>query len=562
MKRLLLTATLTAAVLMVLQPAAWAKKATGGGKPTIIEGDRKPFGNPNAPQGGTINFNLDSEPPTIHPITYTDGYAREVLGYTCEGLLAQNPETNEYIPGIAEKTEISADGTQFTFHLRKGAKWHDGQPVTAEDVKFSFDMIFEPKYEAAHMRPYFESIEKAEVVDPLTVRFTAKEKYFGNLMTLAGLWLLPKHIYGDVDKSKKMNKTVVCSGPYKLEKFDQGQSITVVRNKEWWGNNVSHFKGEYNFERVRFRFISAEDIALELLKKGELDFYEFRPEAFEKKAVGPEWGKVVFKEKVSNLKPKLYSYMGWNLRHSLFQDVNTRRALAHAFNRPEIINKYHYNLAKASTGPWNLESEYADPTIKPIAFDPKKAVELLKKAGWEDSDKNGVLDKVIDGKKTEFRFALNYALKDNEKFWIMYQSDLKKIGIDMQLQLLEWNAFLKKIDGPDWDALTMSWGGGEVDLDPKQIWHSTSTVKGGSNRIQYKNPEVDKLIEQGRVELDKKKRLAIYRKVYSLIAADAPALFLWDRAYLMYARSARIKMPKPTFKYVIGYTYWWMEPGK
>jgi microcin C transport system substrate-binding protein len=532
------------------------------GKALVIEGDPKPFGNPNAPQGGTVTFNLDAEPSTLHPITASDLYARNVQNWVCEGLLDKNPNTDEWVPGLAERAEVSADGKQYTFRVRKGALWQDGQPITAEDVKFSFDMIFEPKYEAAHMRPYYESIEKAEIVDPQTVRFTAKEKYFGNLSTLAGLTVLPRHIYGDVDKSKKMNKTLLCSGPYKLEKFDQGQSITLVRNKQWWGNQVSSKKGEYNFERIRFRFIGSEDIVIEMLKKGELDFADLRAEAFMKKAVGPEWDKTIFKKKVENHIPKPYSYLGFNARKPMFQDVKVRHALSLLFNRQEIITKFLYNLSKPGTGPWYQQSEYADPAQKPTPFDPKKAVELLKEAGWTDADKTGILSKTLDGKKVEFRFTLFFGNPDTEKYWIMYQSDLKKFGIDLRLQKLEWNALLKAIDGGEFDSIAMGWAGGAVDLDPKQIWHSTSAVKGGSNHLFYKNADVDKLIDEGRVELDKKKRIGVFRKVYAQIAKDMPEIFLFDRAYDLYAVSARLKMSKPTFEYSLGQTYWWIEANK
>lgn len=540
-------------------------EAAAQGKEIVIQGDLKPFGNPNAPQGGTFNYNLGAEPTTLHPITSTDMYATFVKGYVLDQLLTINPDTYEWAPGLAEKTVISADGMQYTFTIRKDAKFHDGKPITAEDVKFSFDMIFEPKFEAAHLRPYYENIEKAEIVDSLTVRFTAKEKYFGNLDQLATLWIIPKHIYGDLNVGKKMNKTMMGSGPYKLEKYDQGQSITLVRNKDWWGNKVEHFKGMYNVERTRLRFVKEEDVALEMLKKGDIDFidqYNMTAEMYEKKAVGPEWGKTAVKKKVENLEPKPFGYIGWNQKRDLFKDRDVRLALYTMLNREEINKKYLYGMSLLATGPWNQKSDYADPSVKPVQFDPKKAVEIFKKAGWTDSDKNGVLDKTTDGKKSEFRFTLYYANKDTEKYWVMYQNDLKKIGVDMQLQLLEWNAMLKNVHEMNFDACAMSWAGGHVDLDPKQIWHSSSAVKGGSNYISYSNPEVDKLIDQGRTELDKKKRIKLFQKVYALVAADYPYAFLFNRKFVLYAHTARMRMAKPTFKYTIGTDFWWIDPKK
>lgn len=227
----------------------------------------KTHGNPNAPQQGSFTINLGGEPTTLNPITGTDVYNQNVQNYVMDALMDRDAETYEWTPALAEKVEKSADGKTFTFTIRKGAKFHDGKPVTVEDVKFSFDVIFDPKYNAAHLRPYYENIEKAEIVDPQTIRFTTKSKYFGNFDVVAGLGVLPKHFYGDADAGKKKNKTILGSGPYKLEKYDQGQSILLVKNKDWWGTAAPEMKGRYNFERIRMRFDKDENISIEKLKK-------------------------------------------------------------------------------------------------------------------------------------------------------------------------------------------------------------------------------------------------------------------------------------------------------
>ena len=263
-------------------------------------------GNPSAPQGGMFTINLRMEPATLNPITGTDLSTRAVKNYVLDRLLVLDPETREIIPNLAEKYDVSPDGKVFTFFLRKEAKFQDGTPVTAEDVKFSFDAVFDPKYNAAHARPYFEGIDHAEIVDPTTIKFITKEKYFGNLTLFAeDLYVVPKSVYGDPEAGKKKNKIIVGSGPYKLEKYDQGQSITLVRNKDWWGNKVDFLKGKYNFEHIRLRFVKDANIVIEMLKKGEIDFALLRPEEYATaKTEGPEWGKSVIKEKVENLETK------------------------------------------------------------------------------------------------------------------------------------------------------------------------------------------------------------------------------------------------------------------
>ncbi len=538
--------------------AAGKAKATAAAQTPAAPASYKPVGNPSAPQGGTFNVSISLEPESLNPITSTDGYSREVQSYILDTLLERNPDTYEWMPALAEKWEVSKDGKQFTFTLRKGATFHDGKPITVEDVKFSFDVIFDPTYNAIPLRSYFENIAEPEILGPDTIRFTAKSLYYDNFATVAELMrILPKHVYGNAAEGKKLNKTVSGSGPYKIEKYDKGQSIVLVKNKDWWGAKLDHMRGRWNFERIRFRFIKDSNIAIEALKKGDTDFHDLTTEEFAKKTSGPEWGKSVMKVQTQNIAPRNYGYIGWNLRKDLFKNRDVRLALYQLLNREEMNQKFRYGLSVPATGPICVQSDLADPSVKPVKYDPKSAIDLLKKAGWTDSDKDGNLHRVVAGKKENFSFTLYYANKDTEKYWVLYQADLKKVGIEMKLQLLEWNALLKDIDESNFDAIAMSWGNGSVDYDLKQIWHSDSANKGGSNFIGYKNPEVDKLIDQARAEMDRTKRIPIARAAYKKIAEDYPYAFLFNDKFVMYAHSAKVAMLKPTYKYGVGNDYWW-----
>lgn len=506
----------------------------------------------------TFLYNIGNEPTTLNPITGTDAYNQAVQNFTMDSLMNRNLDTYEWEPALAEKAETSKDGKEFTFTVREGAKWSDGQPVTVEDVKFSFDVIFDTTYNAAHMRPYFENIAKAEVTGPRTIKFTTKSKYFGNFSVLASMAILPKHVYGDAEKGKAINKSITGSGPYMIDTYDKGVSIILKKNPNWWGWTVPEYKGRYNFEKIRLRFDKDENLALERLKKSELDFDTLTPEAFTKKTAGEPWGTTVLKKQVENSAPKPYGYIGWNFKKELFKDKKVRRALAMLMNRDEMNQKFRFGMSLPATGPWYQQSEYADPTVKAIAFDPKAAGELLKEAGWVDSNKDGTLDK--GGKP--FEFNLFYSNKDTEKYWVLYQEDLKKVGIKMNLQLLDWNALLKNMDESKFDAVALGWGGGAVDNDPKQIWHSSSIGKGGSNFISYSNKEVDKLIDKAREELDKQKRIPLYREIYRKIADDAPYAFMFNDKYILYAVNKRIQQPKDTFKFAIGTEYFAMKAAE
>lgn len=515
------------------------------------------LGKADAPAGGTFYKTLNSEPEKLNPITSTDHYASIVQSFVVDRLMALDPETYEFVPALAESFKADKSGKWYTFTIREGVKWSDGKPLTIEDVKFSFDVIRNPKYETAHQRPYFENVKEAIVVDKKTIKFLIKKKYFNNFAVLAGLQVVPKHVYGD--PSKKKGKILIGSGPYKIGKYKKGKSLTLVRNSDWWGYKVPYFAGAYKPQKVFYRFVKEENVQMEMLKKGKIDLLSMSADQYKKKAVGPKWGKKVFKKQVENSMPKGYGFVAWNFKNDLFKDRKVRIALAHLMNREMMNKKFRHGMSMLATGPWYQQSPYANKKTKPFGFDMKKAGQLLKQAGWADSDKDGVLDKMINGKKKKFSFNLMFSNKDAEKYFTMYREDLKKAGIDMQLKRIEWNSFVKALNDRKFDAVALAWSAGSIDNDPKQIWHSESARKGGSNFNSYKNAAVDKLIDKGRQELDRNKRIKIYNKIYEKIAADAPYAFMFNEKYVLYGHTKKMKYVKDTMKYDVGSNFWWIE---
>lgn len=517
--------------------------------------------NVNAPQGGVFNYNFDLEPESLHPIMGSDAYNQYFNNYVHDSMCTRDINTYEFVPALAEKWEISKEGLSFTFTLRKDAYFHNGDNVTADDVKFSLDAIREPKHQALNIIPYYETFTKVDVLDKYKIKFTAKEKYFKNLESICTLTVLPKSVYGNIDKSVKMQKEAIGAGPYQLAKYDKGQMITVKKFDKWYGKNVPHFKGYFNFDQINFRFTKDDNILVEKLKKGDLDYAGFNLTDTYLKATGKPF-KAEFKtdkflaRAVENDMPKPYGYIGFNFKDPILADKNVRLAIAHLVHREEMNKKFFENLNRLANGPVSVNSNQAA-DVKPIEFNPAKAKELLTKAGWTDSDKNGVLDKVINGKKTELRLSFIYANKNSEKQWTIVKEDCKKAGIDIDLKFSEWNSFLKTIEDKKMQLWAMSWGGGSVEMDPKQIWHSSSASKGGSNMGSYSNPEVDKLIDQGRTELDSAKRTKIFKKAYTLIAQDVPYVFLFNKKYEFYAMSNKVAQPGETFKYDFGMSSWW-----
>lgn len=512
--------------------------------------------NANAPKGGVMNYNLESQPESLHPIMAGDTYSSYVHAYVMDTLCGTDPNTYVEIPALAEKWEVSKNGLEFTFTLRKDAYFHNGENVTADDVKFSLDAIREPKHQALNLISYYEKITKAEVLDKHKIKFTVSEPYFKNLQFMCGITVIPKSVYGDINKSVKMQSEVIGSGPYKLKTFERGQRIVLEKFDKWYGDKDPETKGYYNFKEINFRITKDETVIIEKLKKGDIDFHYWNTADGYLKAKGSQFGKTVFANKVENKQPKALRFIGFNFKREILKDKNVRLAFAHLVNREEMNKKFFDGLQYLATSPVYVKSDQS-PDIKPIPFDVKVAKDLLTKAGWKDEDKNGVLEKEINGKKTELRVTFIYARKESEKWWTTIREDMKKAGIDLQLQFLEWNSFIKNIDEQNFDLMAMAWGGGSVEADPKQIWHSSSIGKGGSNYISYSNPEVDKLIDQARTEMDYKKRSAIFKKTYGMIAEDVPYIFLFNPKYEFYANSNKVSKPGESFVYAIGQSAWW-----
>ncbi|NDD91888.1 peptide ABC transporter substrate-binding protein, partial [bacterium] len=380
----------------------------------------------------TLYLELSADPATLNPITSSDYYASVVQAYIYSSLMERSEDTFDWIPSLAEKYEISKDGKTFTFTIRDGVKWHDGQPLTAEDVKYSFDVYFEGRFDAPQQKVYLEGIKEAKVIDPRTVQFITKQVYFKNFDTVAGLAIIPKHFYGSGDvKDPKFNKTLIGTGPYMLDSWDKGQKILLKKNPSYFGANLPYFGERYQIPRIFFRLVKEEAVALELLKKGDLDWITLTAEQFMQKTQGPEWGTKVIAVKAQNSAPSNFSYgfIGWNFKHPFFKDRDVRLAMSHLVNRDFMIEKFLFNMSEKAVGPFGNKSSATSPNVKPVEYDPKKALALLEKSGWKMGDKG--LAKKIDGKDTPFEFTLLNANKDAEKYWTVVKEDMKKIGITM-----------------------------------------------------------------------------------------------------------------------------------
>ena len=513
----------------------------------------------NKKSSSTIYYNIGGEPTTLNPLSSSDGYATAVQGYIFEGLLDRDLDTYEWKPALAKEWSISKDKRVFDFKLREGIKWHDGKELTAEDVKYSYDVIFSDDYKAVQMRSYYESVKEVQVLDKYSVRFIVKDDYFQNFDVCAGITVLPKHFYTNPENKKDFGRKLIGTGPYMFTKYDKGQKIILVKNPDWWGTHEESEKGAYNIPKVVLRFVQEENVSLELLKKGDIDYLGLRPDGFVKKTVGAVWDEKIVKVKTENKTPKGFNFIGWNFKHPILKDKEVRKALAMLFNRPLMLDKFEYNLSEYATGPVYVQSDYASPKVKPIEFSPNEALKILHNAGWKDTDKDGILDKVLNGKKTRLSITILEPTQEMMKYLTVFKEDASKVGVEINIKNIEWNSFVKLLDEKNFEAVRLAWGGGGVDWDPKQIWHSSSSAGAGSNFIQYSNPEVDRLIDQARKLYEKNERLPLLRKVHELVSDDYPYIWWFNSKYSLYGHTKRVIKVKDTYTYGIGQQFWKLQ---
>lgn len=496
----------------------------------------------------------------LNPSVTNDATASGIYIYIFEPLLDVDRVSYELKPVIAKSVPVvSDDHLTYTFDLREDVTFSDGKPLTGEDVIFTIKTIINPFTDAQALRNYFADFKSAELVNgnKYKLSITMSKPYFKTIYTIGNIAITPKHIldpenmndkfsweeilaaqknldpkkypdmqkYADFLNSQEVSrdsKYVVGSGPYKLDKWITGQSITLSRNDKYWNKKeIPNFPN-----KLVFKTIQDQNAAVVAAKNKETDYmFVIQPIDFVENVKNPEQ----FNLKKSLVTEPTYTFIAWNNKNPLFADKKVRWALSYAVDRQSIINNIIYGMGTAVQSPVFIKSKYYNNDLKVIPYDPEKAKQLLTEAGWKDTDGDGILDKVIDGKKTDFKFTfINNTNPKRKKVMLIIIENLKQLGIQADLQEYEWSVFLDKTKKHQFDACYSAWQLSVTPEDPYQIWHSSQSQGEGSNFISYNNPESDKLLEQNRVEFDDSKRIELLKQWQKIIYEDQPTTFLWS----------------------------------
>ncbi|HSF33575.1 MAG TPA: peptide-binding protein [Candidatus Tectomicrobia bacterium] len=503
--------------------------------------------------GDWLIAHILSDPEQLNPLTSNDAGASSILGNIFESLLRRDPRSLELRPQLAvARPEISADKLEYTFKIRQDAHFQDGRPLTGEDVLFSIKAIKCPLVNAPFQRVYYESIVDAQLLDPFTIRFKAKEPYFLNENVLGGIDVLPRHYYdpdnllnqvtvtelaGDYAKHEEQvrkfaqhfnqdfARNPMGSGPYKFKSWSTGQEVVLERDPKYWGNGKEGIDQVYIDVR-KSRVINNMDAALVNLKAGNLDTMGLQPLQHLRQTSGGRFEKDYEKHIYST---PSYTYIGWNNAQPIFQDMRVRQAMTYLTNREQMVKTILFELGQVVDGPiYRFRPEY-DESLYSYPYDPQKALALLGEAGWKDTDGDGILDKEIDGQRMPFRFEIKFNSGNDirKSVALALQDELRKHGIDANVRALDWTIFLDEVRNHKFDAVILGWAMSVNEPDAYQVWHSSQAENRGSNMISYKNPRVDAILEEYRRTFDPNTRIEQYREFQRILNVEQPYTFLF-----------------------------------
>ncbi len=411
------------------------------------------------------------------------------------------------------------------FHLRPGVKFHDGHIFNANDVRFTYEAIMNPRNLSPRIADY-EPVKSVEVLDALTVRIVYKRLYSPAIGTWA-MGILPEHLLNsealkkealELGKDPKtfslrqstFNRHPIGSGPYVFREWKSDQYIVLDRFDEYW-------EGPPNYEKYIYRVIP--DLLTQEMEfyAGTVDSYGVQPHQVER---------LEFDERFQSFSGTSfgYTYIGYNMRRKPFDDRRVRLALSMAIDVDKIIKYVLHGQGERITGPFVKQTDYYNHAIKPVPYDPEGALRLLESMGWK-RNAQGWLEK--DGKQFQFTLITNSGNDLRKAVLAIAQDAWRQIGIDVRTDLLEWSVFIQeRVNKLDFDALILGWQMG-IDPDLYQIWHSSQTHPHQLNFVAFKNQEADELIIKIRQEYDYDTQVQFCHRLHEIIAREQPYTFLY-----------------------------------
>jgi peptide/nickel transport system substrate-binding protein len=503
--------------------------------------------------GGTLIRRLESDVVTLNPITSSSTYDRWVDDYLFTPLIYLDQQL-EPIPGLADSWEILEGGKLYRFDLNEKATFSDGTPVKAADVLFTLKKIFDPASEALQIVGAFEYLDLARtrVVDDHTIEIAFKQPLASQLIRFNDVMVLPEHIYAKGDFRKDYNSTAVGSGPYRLVRREIGKEILMERREDYWREKPP-------LKTVLFKLVNDHGTAWSAMRRGDIDESRLTSDTWLHEHQNPEYAKTIDFPRFYTLS---YNFIAWNLRHPGLEDKRVRRALAMCIPMESVVRDLYHNTARMVSGPFTPDDFAYNPTVPVIRYDLTGAKRLLTNAGWLDSNGDGIVDR--NGKPLQIDLLLMAGNATTLQFGQMIQGEMKKIGVQLELTVLDFPSAIKRITSGDYQAAYFSYDL-DNDPDPFNILHSTQFPPRGQNFAFYSNPEIDRIIVQARSEMDRSKRKDLYWRLHEIIAEDQPYTFTVQVAS-KWAVNKRVHGVQTSayglFRWYPGPLAWWIPAGQ
>ncbi|PYE52709.1 ABC transporter substrate-binding protein [Deinococcus yavapaiensis] len=448
--------------------------------------------------------------PIMNPLVAPDLGSILVNKVIFPGLVRPNEDLQPE-PDLAASWRVTNNGLTYTFNLRQNVKWHDGQPFTADDVVFTFKTIINPQ-SGSRLVSDFNSIKDVVAVNRNTVRFTLSKPFAPFLILLGhNAGIVPKHLLEgkDLNNYNAFNRQMpIGTGPYKVSRVVPGASITLVPNPDYYG-------AKPKLDGITFRVVPDINTQVAQLRSGELDWVNVEPFNLAALQNDPN-------VRIKQADAVQHFLVFFNLKNPLFKDAKVRQAMQYAVNRKAIIEGVLRGYADYPVGtiPTALRA-YFNKSIKPVQFDPNRALQILAQAGW----KRNAQGTLVNAKGEPFKFSLmvDRGNPTREQAALAVQQDLKRIGMDVTLQTLEFGTLVRDflLTGK-YDANLIWW---TTAPDPDQ--YSYYATGQSNNQAFYSNSQADELLRRGRETTSLAARKIIYTNLQRLELTDPPVLVLW-----------------------------------
>lgn len=465
---------------------------------------------PGLPHGNTVRVLLGADPASLSMLGKVDNNGARVNILLTDSLVQYDADL-QLRPRVAESWELSNDRKTVTFRLREGVRWHDGTPVTADDVVFTIDKVREPAVENKTYGPMFRDLDSIEALDRLTV----VARYAQITPDFLEAWrvpLLPRHLAGveeDLLTSEFSRHPVGC-GPFRFVSYRPGQEIVLRANDDYWD-------GRPHIDRLVFKIYPDLRTGYQALLIGNLDLIKVSPDL---------WREARDSEAGAHLTAIAYSTLAvwpviWNQDGSnpFFVDARVRLALVHALDRQEFVERVAHGLARPGVTTYHPESVWAEPSLEPRAFDRPLAERLLDEAGWRDHDGDGIRDK--DGRPFHFTLLIpNSSFQLTQQIAVWQQDAWRRIGVKAEIERMEWQAFRERRNAGEFEAVSFSLAF-SPNPDQFDLYHSSATET-GFNFYGLDDREIDRLVELGRTTFDVQQRKVVFGQLQQALYEREP----------------------------------------